>query len=149
MLAHFVTVQYLACAQSDVLFAAQGSLAALGGRGDLLQLLLGRSQQFGPLARALFGQQRIEANDQAFAREVRMSDLDQIGLIEDRHRNCPPAASFWIWVARRAEIHWMPWEAGKSSRMRALVIMPRSPISTISERSNRWRGLSTWVARAL
>ena len=37
----------------------------------------------------------------------------------------------------------MPCEAGKSSRMRALVIMPRSPISTTSERPNCWRNLLT------
>src|ERR1700683_1504884 len=94
MLAHFVTVQYLACAQSDVLFAAQGTLATVGGRGDLLQLLLGRSQQFGSLACALFGQQRIETNDQAFAREVRMSDLDQIGFIEERQLQLAASSQF-------------------------------------------------------
>ena len=43
----------------------------------------------------------------------------------------------------------MPCDAGKSSRMRALVIMPRSPINTISERPNRWRSLLTWVATVL
>ena len=55
--------------------------------------------------------------------------------------------SAWDPVALR--IHRMPREAGRSSRMRALVIMPRSPTSTISERPNRWRSLSTWVATVL
>ena len=67
------------------MLAAKRTLAALGGRGDLLQLLLRRRQQFGSLACALLGQQRIETNDQAFAREVRMRDLNQIRLIEERH----------------------------------------------------------------
>jgi hypothetical protein len=79
---------------SDVLFAAKRTLAALGGCGDLLQLLLGRSQQFGSLARALLGQQRIEANDQALAGEVRMSDFDQIGLIEERHLHLAASSQF-------------------------------------------------------
>ena len=94
MLAHFVTVEDLACAQSNILFAAQGTLGALGSCGDLLQLLLSRSQQLGSLARSLFGQQRIEASDQAFARKVGMSNLDQIGLIEQRHLQLAAGGEF-------------------------------------------------------
>ena len=76
------------------MFAAQGTFGALGGGGDLLQLLLGSSQQLGSLTRALFGQQRIEASDQAFAGEIRMSDFDQIGLIEERHLQLAAGCQF-------------------------------------------------------
>jgi hypothetical protein len=55
VLAHFVTVENLAGTHSDILFAAQRTFGTLGGRGDLLQLLLGRSQQLGSLASALLG----------------------------------------------------------------------------------------------
>ncbi len=94
MLAHFVAVENLACAQSDVLFAAQRTLGTLGGGGDLLQLLFGRRQQLGPLTRPLFGQQRIEASHQAFAGEIRMSDLDEISLIEERHLQLAAGSQF-------------------------------------------------------
>ena len=65
-----------------------------GRLGDLLQLLLGRGQQLGSLARSLFGQQRIEASHQAFAGKVRMSDFDQIGLIEERHLQLAAGSQF-------------------------------------------------------
>jgi hypothetical protein len=89
-----VAVENLAGAQSDVLFAAQGTLGALGSGSDLVQLLLGGSQQGGSLTRALFGQQRIEASDQAFAGEVRMSNFDEISLIEERHLQLAAGSQF-------------------------------------------------------
>src|SRR5688572_10553184 len=85
VLAHFVTVENLAGAEPDILLAPERALGALGGSGNLLQLLFGGGQQIGSFARALFCQQRIEASNQTFARKGRMSDLDQVRLVEQGH----------------------------------------------------------------
>src|SRR5580658_7883206 len=91
VLSHFVTVENLARAQSDVLLAAQGPSGTLCGGGNLFQLLLGSGQQSGSLAGTLFCQQWIEAGDESLAGKIGMSDLDQIRLVEKRHLQ-PPIA---------------------------------------------------------
>jgi len=59
-------------------------------------LLLGAGQQLGSFARALFGQQRIEAGNQTFAGKVRKRDLDQIRLRWPAGGHCPdPQPDAW------------------------------------------------------
>ena len=57
-------------------------------------MLLGGGQQFGPFARALFRQQRIEASNQTLAGKVRMGDLDQIRLVEEGHLQLTTGGQF-------------------------------------------------------
>src|SRR5580658_9521159 len=63
VLPHFVTVENLARAQSDVLLAAQGSSGTLCGGGNFFQLLLGGGRVIRTIAGTLFGQHRIEAGE--------------------------------------------------------------------------------------
>ena len=48
------------------------------------ELLFGRPNQLVPLALPLGGEQRVPAYDEPFARIIRMRDLSQIPLVEQR-----------------------------------------------------------------
>ena len=61
-----------------------GRLLALGGRGDGGQLGFGGGQQLVAFAGALGGQGRVAAAHQPLAGVVRVADLNQVVLIEQR-----------------------------------------------------------------
>src|SRR5450432_2131326 len=83
--AHFVTIENLTRAQPDIVLAAERTFGAPGGHGDLLQLLLGGRRMIKKKKRELLGQEGSEAGNQTFAREIGMSDLNQIGPVEKGH----------------------------------------------------------------
>jgi len=51
---------------------------------NVLEVLLGRIEQFGALALAFLGERGVLADDEALARKVRAFDLGEIALIEQR-----------------------------------------------------------------
>ena len=79
----------LADPQADLVLAGQAPFLARRGGGDGLEQALGRLQQVLALARPLGGQQRIAAHHQAFAGIGVAADLDQVGLVEQRHLHRP------------------------------------------------------------
>jgi hypothetical protein len=126
MLGHLAPAQHRADRQADLARALAGSALAAQPRQKPRQLPFGRRQQVLALARALGGELRIAADDEALAREL----LERADLISARSRssnskNCSgpsAAAGSWITGARRQEIQSSP--AGvRSSRMRAEVIV--------------------------
>ena len=84
MLAYLEAVEFLAHPQSDVRPTPQWAAGAAGGGNDLLELPLGGLQEFLALARALLGQERVAAHHEPLARILRIVDLGQVTLVEER-----------------------------------------------------------------
>ena len=131
MLGHVATIDDGADLEGDLVLAAERIALSLGHRADLDERLLGRLEEFGALARALGRELRVAADDEALAGIVVRDDLRHVALVEQRELQGPPsAASALIAGARSAVIQSKPAGA-RSASMRALVIMPRSPTSTM------------------
>jgi len=84
VLGHVVVIRATPRPQGDRLRPAQRVALTRHGCGNRRQLGLGRRQQLGPLAGALFGQQGVAAHDQALARKVFAVQFQQIALIKQR-----------------------------------------------------------------
>jgi hypothetical protein len=91
--------------------AAQRTARPLHAGWNARQLLFGGAQQLGAFAGALFGEQRVFADHQAFARIVGAGDLGHVAVIEQRGLQRP---AFAAGSSRRATIR-----ASARSRRRA------------------------------
>jgi len=107
---------------------------------DLDELFLGRGEEFDALAGALGGELRVAADDEALAGKVVRDDLGHVALVEQRELQS--AALGRQGLDRRRAIQSKP--AGlRSASMRALVIRPRSPTSTMRFSRKRVRSFLT------
>src|SRR6201981_2785095 len=69
--------------------APQWTARPLHAGRDARELLLGGGQQLGAFAAALFGQQRVLADHQAFARIVGAGDLGHVAVVKQRELQRP------------------------------------------------------------
>jgi hypothetical protein len=138
MLGHVAPSQHRADGLADRRGAAQWTARPLHAGLDARQLLLGAGQQLRAFTGALFGQQRVFADHQAFARIIGAGDLCHVavpglrraGLNSEGCNGPPSAASCLIAGARSAVIQSRP--AGRNvCSIRALVSSPRSPTITM------------------
>ena len=72
-----------------LVLSAQRAFLPPGGCGDLLEFPLGGLGQLAAFARALGGQQRVAAEDEALAGKVRRGDFGQVSLVEKRGLDRP------------------------------------------------------------
>jgi hypothetical protein len=143
VLAHLVLIDHGADLEADLGHTAQRRALALDRQLDAAEIALGDGQQVRALAPALRRQLPIAADDQPLAginreRRSRLGrDRRTATIAGGRHRS-----SSWIFGALSAVIQ--PSPAGsRSSRIRALVIMPRSPTTTTRSKPKRPLSLRT------
>jgi hypothetical protein len=141
MLGHLVAAEHGADAHANGPGVRQPAAPDLVG--DPRQRVLGGGQQGIALAPPLLGQRRIAADNQALARIVGAADLGQIALVEQRQLQRPAVGQG---ADRRRPQRGDPPAGSSSSRMRALVIRPRSPIRTTWASLKRRFSRSTWTA---
>ena len=84
VLGHLVSGDDPADAQADLVPALERPGLAPGCGKHRAEIALGGPEQRLALARASLGEQRVAAGDQALAGEVRMMDLGQVALVEQR-----------------------------------------------------------------
>ena len=115
--------------RSAILSLPRSGRRPAGGGGEVAQFFFGGRQQVVAFAGALVGQGGIVAAHQPLPRVIGVGDFEQVLLIEQRQLQRPGLhQGFDLRGAQRAD----PIQvAGRSSsRMRALVSMPRSPPNT-------------------
>ena len=108
--------------------------------------VLGGRQQLVAFAGALVGQGRVVAAHQPLAGIVRVADLEQVLLIEQRQLQRPVLdEGLDLGGAQRAD----PIQLRRAQLvgMRALVSMPRSPTRAMWVSPNRVLSLSIWAAQ--
>jgi hypothetical protein len=89
VLGHLVPISDSAHRYADRRLAREPAAPAAGGGRDTGEIALGGGQQRLALAGPLRREQRVAADNQAFARVVRGRDLGQIALIEQRQLQRP------------------------------------------------------------
>ena len=140
MLGHVALSQHCADRLADRRGAAQRTARPLHAGCDARQLLLGGGQQLGAFAGPLFGQQRVLADHQAFARIIGAGDLGHVAVIKQRGLQRPARCGELL--DRRRPQRGDPIQTGRAQCLldaRASQ-QPRSP--TITTRCSLKRCLS-------
>jgi hypothetical protein len=152
VLAHIVFPDHPPDGFTDAAGPAQG--AAGHPLGDGGQIGLGRLQEFVAFACAFGREGEVAAGDQPFPGEVGIADLGQILGIEQADLQPPLVGGEF--GDRRGAQRGDPPEPGspvgvspRSAKMRAEVIMPRSPTSTSRVNPKRSRITSTMSVNTL
>lgn len=146
---HFVIVDDLAHSQSDRIFTLQRLACSLSCGDDLIQIFFRRLEQFFTLASPLLASSGFRHTISRSPGKCSSSVISARSFSSNSVRSILPAAtSDRMPSDRSAEIHSSPSTSRRSSLMRFVVIMPRSPTNTTFVMPNRLRTCATMRVNA-